>query len=291
MREVPLLTSTSLLADALGRSLADTYRRTFAEREPQYAAVLDGAARLAIECIANSDALYHNADHTALVTLVGQDILRGRRLTETVSPEDWLHFIIALLAHDIGYVRGICREDRPDSFVIDAIGTRLPWPRGASDAFLAPYHIERSKMVVLQRFEDVPFVDADRIARAIELTRFPVPDDGDHAETDTEAGLVRAADLIGQLGDPFYLRKLNALFHEFTETGTAAALDLASPADLADTYPRFFWGRVNPYIGDGLRHLEQTVEGKQWIATLYSHVFAIEHRCRRLGPHPGANEA
>jgi hypothetical protein len=244
-----------------------------------------------VECIANSDALYHDADHTALVTLVGQDILRGRRLTEVISPEDWLHFMIALLAHDIGYVRGICREDRPDSFVIDAAGTRLPWPRGASDAYLAPYHVERSKLVVLQRFAEVPFIDADRVARAIELTRFPVPDDGDHAETDTEAGLVRAADLIGQLGDPFYLRRLNALFHEFAETGTAEALGLASPADLVDEYPRFFWNRVEPYIGDGLRHLERTVEGKQWIATLYSHVFAVEHHRQRLGPHPGSNGA
>ena len=46
-----------------------------------------------------------------------------------------------------------------------------------------------------------------------------MPDDGDHSETDTEAGLVRAADLIGQLGDPLYPRKLNALFYEFAETG------------------------------------------------------------------------
>ena len=28
-------------------------------------------------------------------------------------------------------------------------------------------------------------------------TRFPVPNDDDHAETDSEPGLVRAADLIG----------------------------------------------------------------------------------------------
>ena len=59
----------------------------------------------------------------------------------------------------------------------------------------------------------------ERIARSIELTRFPVPDDDDHAETDTEAGLVRAADLIGQLGDPLYPRKLNALGYEFAEIG------------------------------------------------------------------------
>ena len=34
------------------------------------------AARLAIDCIGNSDALYHNVEHTMLVTLIGYDILR-----------------------------------------------------------------------------------------------------------------------------------------------------------------------------------------------------------------------
>ena len=94
-------------------------------------------------------------------------------------------------------------------------------------------------------------LDPERLCRAIELTRFPVPEDGDHAETATEAGLVRAADLIGQLADPGYLRKLTALFCEFPETGTAERLGYGSPADLVEGYPRFFWEQGEPYIGPG----------------------------------------
>jgi hypothetical protein len=41
---------------------------------------------------------------------------------------------------------------------------------------------------------------------------------------------------------------------------------------------------VEPYLGDALRYLELTIEGKQWIANLYCHIFAVEHRRRRLGP-------
>jgi hypothetical protein len=128
-------------------------------------------------------------------------------------------------------------------------------------------------------------IDAERIARSIELTRFPVPDDGDHAETDTEAGLIRAADLIGQLGDPLYPRKLNALFHEFAEIGMNDKLGYATPADLAEQYPTFFWSKVEPYLGDAIRHLEMTMEGRQWVAQLYSNVFALEHHRQHMGPH------
>ena len=81
-----MLNPTSLLADALGRNLADTYRRIFGDREPQIATGLDEAARLVIERIASSDALYHDTQHTALVTLCAQDILRGGASSGSYPP-------------------------------------------------------------------------------------------------------------------------------------------------------------------------------------------------------------
>jgi len=282
-----MFNATSLLADALSRNLSGTFRQIYGDQEPRMASALEEAARLVIERIASSDALYHDCEHTALVTLCVQDILRGRRFERTITPLDWGHTILAALNHDIGYVRGICAGDTADHFVIDEAGNTVVAPRGASDAFLTPYHVERGKIKVRERFGPVPFIDEERIARAIELTRFPVPEDEDHAETDTDAGLVRAGDLIGQLGDPFYPRKLNRLYQELVETGFGEKLGYTSPADMADHYPQFFWGKVERYIGDALRYLDMTMEGRQWTATLYSHVFAIEHNRRRMGPQAG----
>ena len=284
-----MLNATALLSEQLGQSLSGVFLRTFGGSMPHIAALLDEAARLVIERMATSDALYHDAEHTALVTLVAQDILRGLRLRRTISPEDWLHFIVAALSHDIGYLRGVCRGDEGERQVVDAAGKTVRLPRGASDAYLAPYHVSRSQIVVRDRFASHALIDGERIARTIELTRFPVPDDGDHAETDTEAGLVRAADLIGQLGDPLYPRKLNALFHEFAEIGVNQRLGYISPADLAEQYPTFFWSKVEPYVGDAIRHLELTMEGRQWVAQLYSNVFALAHHRQHMGPHLGTS--
>jgi len=72
--------------------------------------------------------------------------------------------------------------------------------------------------------------DASRIARAIEFTRFPSAPEPEDAENE-EGLLVRAADFIGQLGDPHYLRKANALYYEFEEAGMNRQLDYTSPAD------------------------------------------------------------
>jgi hypothetical protein len=283
-----VLNPAHLIASALGDELVANYREMYGERHPPYVSILRGTARVVIERIANSDALYHDSHHTLMVTLVGQAILKGRLLVEEVRADDWLHFTIALLCHDLGYLRGICPGDTADSYVVNEQGDMVRAPRGASDAFLTPHHIERGKIFVRHRCAVLEALDAERITRAIELTRFPVPEDNDHAETDTEAGLLRAADLIGQLADPFYPRKLNALFHEFVETGVAERLGYKTPADLAEHYPRFFWQKVAPYIDDALQHLQRTVEGKQWIANLYSHVCVEEHRRDRPGPQRGA---
>ena len=35
---------------------------------------------LTLDCIGNSDALYHNIEHSMLVTLAGHDILMGRQM-------------------------------------------------------------------------------------------------------------------------------------------------------------------------------------------------------------------
>ena len=70
-------------------------------------------------------------------------------------------------------------------------------------------------------------MDAARISRVIEFTRFPIPEADD--QNDEKVRSARAANLIGQLGDPHYLRKANALYHEFDEVGMNKKLGVCLP--------------------------------------------------------------
>jgi len=285
-----MLNPIALVADALGEELAGTYRLYFGDRRPEFASYLSGAARLVLERIGNSNALYHDVNHTMMVTLCGQQIIRGRLLSEALKPEDWLHFTVALLVHDIGYVRGICKQDTANAFVINQDGETITPPRGASDAFLTPYHVDRGKIYARERYAKSEFIDEERIADLIEMTRFPIPQSAMHQATDSEGALIRAADLIGQMGDPFYHRKSNGLYGEFQECGTAEQMSYTSPADLTDKYPEFFWNCVEPYIGPALDYLRLTTEGKKWIANLYANLFQVEHNTHHIGPFPGLGE-
>src|SRR6201987_2786090 len=200
----PLITVPELSAEALGSFLSKHLNQNFGSTHAHLAELIPSIARIALECIGNSDALYHNVEHTMLVTLAGHDILRGRALHNHMPIEDYAHVIIACLTHDIGYVRGLFKADDKDGYVVDPSGRKVALSRGSSDAALLPYHVDRSKIFVMEGIAGVAGLDKRRIARAVEGTRFPSSFPSENEEADEEAALLRAADLIGQLGDPHY---------------------------------------------------------------------------------------
>lgn len=275
-----MFNATELLIKAFINRLLEGYRHTYGAFKSDYGEIICWVADMALQNIANSDALYHNVEHTILVTLVGQEIMRGKHIREGgVSCEDWLHFHIALLCHDIGYVKGVCRLDQTDlRMYATGIGDgKIKLPLGATDASLTRYHVDRGKMFVSERFGGHKLIDAERVKRNIELTRFPVPAAEDYQDTVNYPGLVRAADLIGQLSDPRYLQKVAALFYEFEETGQNQILGYRNPGDLRDGYPKFYWNVVYRYIKDAIGYLELTQQGKQVVANLSANVFRVEH--------------
>jgi hypothetical protein len=263
------------------KELRSAYLRTYSEMEQQLGNIMVWSGHLALENIANSDALYHDLEHTVMVATAGQAILEGKHLSEGgVTPRDWVHVMIALLCHDIGYVKGVCRGDK-DGFLATGIGDAIVEISSThTDAALAPYHVDRSKLFVRERFgkkllsDMAKVIDAELIASHIEMTRFPAPKEDRHKDAKDYPSLVRAADLIGQLGDPNRLLRCPALFYEFQEIGLNEKLGYKTPGDLRQSNAKFYWDVVNPHIQGALRYLRVTQEGKQWVANLHANVLA-----------------
>jgi len=261
------------------------YERTYGDVDEGLGRIVTWCGRLALENISNSDALYHDIDHTIMVSLAGQTILEGKHLREGgVTPRDWMHFMTAVLCHDIGYVKGVCRNDTKESFATGIGDEMVGISPSGTDVALTPYHVDRAKLFVKERFSgsilhDIASqLDAETIASYIEMTRFPSPEGAMYKDTKGLGGLVRAADFIGQLGDPDYLRKVPALYYEFEELGINKSLGYTCPDDMRTRYASFYWNSVSPYVQDAIQYLRLTEDGKQWIANMHSHVFDSEHR-------------
>jgi hypothetical protein len=262
-----------VLIDAFVSSARQAYRETYPGLPADLEAGLERAARTALQTLRNCDCPYHDLEHTLLVTDAGIDIMRGRQLARgDVSAASWLQAVVALLFHDLGYLRGLLKDDQDGAYLADETGRRVTPPPGATDAFMMPYHVARGRMFVVERFAGDPVIDGAMVASFIEMTRFPVPDESFYQQLDSLGALVRAADLIGQMADPNYPMKQARLYVELEETGEAERLGYRNPAELRADFPTFFYRQVYPYLPAALDYLTRTQEGEQWIANLIRHL-------------------
>lgn len=168
-----MVNPTEIVINAFVERVRMNYQTIYGDMRPEFRSALEFVARMTLENIANSDAPYHDMEHTIMVTEVGQEVLPGKHVVEGgVSPRSWLNFVISLLCHDISYVRGVCRGDDDPHFVIDDTGTTVEVPHGATDAWLTPYHVERSKIFVKECFQNASLIDYESIMDNLEHTRF-----------------------------------------------------------------------------------------------------------------------
>jgi hypothetical protein len=259
--------------------LTTEYQYIYGDKHREYLDLFSLIALQILEAIANCDAPYHNLEHTVQVVLVGQEILYGKLLCkEQVSAREWLNFIVSLLCHDIGYLKGICSQDRmaEHTFATGVDGGSINISPIATGASLTPYHVDRGKLFVIENFSKYELIDLEIIQLNIELTRFPVPKDHLYQDTLNFPGLTRGADLIGQLSDPSYLFKLPALFSEFEEVGSNKFLGYSNSKDLRAGYPRFYWHIVSLYLKDSIRYLEMSPSGCAILDNLYGNRTTVE---------------
>ncbi|MBX2865994.1 MAG: metal-dependent phosphohydrolase [Leptolyngbyaceae cyanobacterium MAG.088] len=271
------------LIDTFIAYLQSTYQSVFGGGRPSYGDFLGVIASKTLETIAKSDALYHDLEHTILVATVGQEILQAKRVCDglaSVTSEDWLNFIAALLCHDIGYCRGVCRQDDCDlgRHYTGIDGEFIFLPFGATDAALSRYHVDRSLCFVQEQFQDEPLIDIATVQHIIDRTRFPISD-GERVSTIQElADLGRSADLIGQFSDRNYLQKLPALFYEFEQNGTNDSFGYRQIKDVRLGLTEFYWNSVHIYVKDALSYLNHTSTGQQIVMELHANLSTDQPR-------------
>lgn len=283
-----MLNVTHLLAEEVANRLSANFAVSFGDADPGHLSLAMRVSTDALHHISASDALYHNVEHTVYVTLVGLQILLGKQILEgDVSRDDWLNVVVALLCHDIGYVRGVCLSDAAERLATGVNHHTIRISEGGSDATLMPIHVDRGKRYVAENYtHGDAMVDVAMVQSCIERTRFPVPNEAAYLQNGDYPGLVRGADLIGQLSDPRYLHKLSAVFYEFEEIGFNSNTGYRNPRDLLEAYPSFFERNVVPFIPESVRYLEQTKDGREILSSLHRNLEMARAQHQRVSePH------
>ncbi len=268
---------SDIVIDAFVSHLRDGFVSAFPAAPGEHLDAIVRATRVGANRVALSDALYHDLDHTILVTRVGQDILRGKMIRDgRVSSLDWVHFTAALALFAIGFCRDLVPGDDGESCVISSSGMRLRLPEGSTVGRLWPWFAERGMMFVHHFFAGDPVLDAGRLSEMIDYARFP-PLLDTHPETKSYPGLLRAAHLIGAIADPYFMQKMKPLTLELSESGVLNQLGFKNVVEFRAGYPELYWKTLNPIIKDGTDLLEYTPPGRVWLASMRAHLMREEH--------------
>ena len=264
-----MLDVTKTLISEFQKTLADSYRCLFDDQDPDYLALVTESASTALGSIARCNASYHNVEHTIYVTAAGLSILEGKHSETPLTTKQWTESVLAMLFHDIGFVRGLCENDGESEYTSGIGDKMVVVKRGDTDASLMPHHVDRGQCFVTENYQQyADDMDLELVRECIERTRFPIPESPQYQVTNDMPGLVRAADLIGQFSDPRYINKLNALYQEFEEQGTNERIGYETLQDMCEGYPDFFDNQVRPFIDEGVRLLQLTEVGREILASM-----------------------
>ena len=238
----------------------------FAGRQPEYQAI---------------DTAYHDITHTLQATLCLVELLHNRHIAEAtprISAEDFKRALIAVLFHDIGYLK-----TTSDTEGSGAKYTHLHEQRSCSFA----------RAFLLQRgwpADDIQFVEnlISATGPSADVTRV-----GFCSETERVLGqAVCTADYIGQMSDPDYPNKLSVLFGEFKESYQYQQIPEAewpfeSYEALLQSTPNF-WGtfvqhKLAVECAGISKYLEHPVTGKNpYTESIGRNLATIEQRIARL---------
>jgi hypothetical protein len=178
---------------------------------------------------------------------------------------------VSLLCYAIGFCRDLLPGDDGRRCVIDDKGTVTILPVGATDGALWPHFSARGKLFVRHYFANHSMLNAERLADYFDYSRFPVPTSS-NADTASDPGLLRAAYLIGSVGDPDFMRKVGPMLIELREAGLAEQFGFHDAESFRANYPHYFKQVLRPMIGDATRLLELTASGRTWLAGMHAHL-------------------
>ena len=250
----------AVAADALGTFLAADVRGRFGGSHARLAEIVPFAARLALECIATA---------TRFITMSSircSSPWRATRSSRAASCGSFPRRLITAISSSLvspttSGMSGASSKVttlRAMSSMRPAEGFPAP---GASDAALAPYHVERLKLFVLDRLAEVEELDAARIARA-SVSRNSLIRRLTMGLTSTRMARFYGPPILSvSSAIPIIYRKSDALYYEFEETGLTGSSVTSYRRTSSTSIPSLLEQRFSPHPGGDPvpeRHLQRT---------------------------------
>lgn len=188
------------------------------------------------------DTVYHNLEHTLQATLCWARIFRNYQKYgghPTISPKYFRIGLVAVLLHDVGYLK-----EEHDEY---GTGAKFTFVHERRSCELAHICLNANGWPSRDIFAVQHIISCTGPRAVIDAIPFR------HRSEHLLGRMVCTADYLGQMSDPNYVRKLPVLFEEFEESDNYRGIPrerrmFNSVEELITKTPEFWYGHVLPKL-------------------------------------------
>ena len=217
-----------------------------------------------------SDSLFFSLDYTIKCASVALNVVRGLAFRNGYADEEqFQHILCASLFAHVGIMRGIFPEDHDPSFLISEQTTK-EIPNSKTDSALWRYYTERSSIYVKQHLPYQETFNMDMIEKSIKNTDFTKR--VDKSKMNDIGIITRACQIIALFSSSNFNSYIVKIYLSSKEGKILNRFRLYELEEFRNGFKQYFWDHLFSGISDTISTMQETDEGFQKIANLYTRI-------------------
>ena len=235
--------------------------------EPKLEHQLRSLALLSFSNMSKSDSLLFSLNHTIKCATIALDVVRGQTIQTGQSDAQGLRQILcATLFSRVGILRGLFSEDKDPTFLVSN-GEMITLPFTQTDSALWQHCTNRSCTYIRTKLGDVPYLDIELLAEAIQCADFTKPMPARNANR--LSSITRACQIIGLMSNLDPNRTTLKTFLSAREGGVLESFGFKTLDQFRAGYNQYFWENLFTGITDIIPVLEETDSGFDRMMDIY----------------------
>tara|TARA_B110000467_G_C18131021_1_gene373314 strand:- start:78 stop:614 length:537 start_codon:yes stop_codon:yes gene_type:complete len=176
----------------------------------------------------------------------------------------------SILFCNIGLIKGILADDIDNSLKVSASEFKSFLP-AYTDSYMWKHKAYRSKKFVEESSYVFSNTNREIVSRAIDYSDISL-DVEKNSDIGEIAKCVRAIQIISLMSDENFERRQVEYYLSAKEGGGLNVELFSTLGEFKEKLPQYFWERLYPDVGDVILLLRETIEGRNIVSQIYTHL-------------------
>ena len=264
-----MINFTRLAYEGIDRRLSETIG--LGGENVEVISTLRNMVMISFTKFSQSSSLYFSLNHVLYSSLIGLSVLDAMRCqTGNIRPTQIVNLMASILFCNVGVIKGILADDIDSALKVSTSEFKNILP-AYTDSYMWKYKAYRSKKFIEESSYIFSNTNQEIVSRAIDYSdiSLSVEKNSDIGEI---AKCVRAIQIISLMSDENFERRQVEYYLSAKEGGGLDEKLFPTLREFKEKLPQYFWERLYPDVGDVILLLRETIEGRNIVSQIYTHL-------------------